>query len=129
MAHHTIMDLNYLDPKEESDKKLTELGLFSNDILKRELDKKKYEQLVLENQNSKKLSELKNNQPTQLGNLNEDNTLAFIMSGGPVIKQGFNLSKKAPSIIKKFLKKGKNLAVTFADDAVNVISSLGQSNK
>ena len=67
--------------------------------------------------------------PTQLGNLNEDNTLAFIMSGGPVIKQGFNLSKKAPSIIKKFLKKGKNLAVTFADDAINVISSLGQSNK
>lgn len=67
--------------------------------------------------------------PTQSGNLNEDNTLAFIMSGGPVIKQGFNLSKKAPSIIKKFLKKGKNLAVNFADDAVNVISSLGQSNK
>jgi hypothetical protein len=63
----------------------------------------------------------------QLGNINEDNTLAFIMSGGPVIKQGFNLSKN-PSIIKKFIKKGKNLAVNFADDAVNVISSLGQSN-
>ncbi len=130
MAHHTIMDPKYLDPKEKRDKKLTELGLFSNNILKRELDKKKYEQLVRGQriaQNSKKLPEWKNNQPTQLGNLNEDNTLAFIMSGGPVIKQGFNLSKKAPSIIKKFLKKGKNLAVNFADDAVNVISSLGQS--
>ena len=67
-------------------------------------------------------------QPTQLGNANEDNTLAFIMSGGPVIRQGFNLSKKAPSIIGKILKKGKNLAFNFADDAVNVISSLGQSN-
>ncbi len=128
MSHHTIMDPNYLDPKEESDKKLTELGLFSNNSLKKELDKKKYEQLILERQNSKKLSEFKNNQPTQLGNLNEDNTLAFIMGGGPVIRKTFNLSKKAPSVIKKILKKGKNLAFNFADDAVNVISSLGQSN-
>ena len=94
MAHHTIIDPNYLDPKKESDKKLTELGLFSKNSLKRELDKKKYEQLILERQNSKKLSEFKNNQPTQLGNLNEDNTLAFIMGGGPVIRKTFNLSKK-----------------------------------
>ena len=64
-------------------------------------------------------------QPTQLGNANEDNTLAFILAGGPVIRQGFNLSKNAPSIVKKVLKKGKDIAVNFVDDAVNVVSSLG----
>ena len=64
-------------------------------------------------------------EPTQLGNVNEDNTLAFILAGGPVIRQGFNLSKNAPSIVKKVLKKGKDIAVNFADDAVNVVSSLG----
>lgn len=63
----------------------------------------------------------------KLGNLNQDNTLAFILSGGPVIRQGFNLSKKAPSVIEKVLKKGRDLAVKFGDDAVNIISSSGGS--
>tara|TARA_R100001510_G_C7547534_1_gene132594 strand:+ start:46 stop:414 length:369 start_codon:yes stop_codon:yes gene_type:complete len=64
-------------------------------------------------------------EPTQLGNVNEDNTLAFILSGGPVIRQGFNLSKNAPNIIKKVLKKGGDAAVKFGDDVVNIVSSLG----
>jgi len=125
MAHHTIMDPKYSDPKEKRNKKLTELGLFPKNKLKAALDKIAYEK------RGSDLPALDTNsypKPTQLGNINEDNTLAFIMSGGSVIRGGFNLSKKDPSIIKKVLKKGKNLAVNSADDAVNVISSLGQSN-
>ena len=129
MAHHTKMDPKYSDPKEKRNKKLTELGLFSNNILKRELDKKKYEQLVLESQNSKKLPEWKNNQPTQLGNINSTDglTLSLINPVG-LARTGFNLYKKVPSIMQKVLRRGKKLAFNYADDAVNVISSLGQSN-
>tara|TARA_R100001460_G_scaffold78089_1_gene119041 strand:- start:55 stop:423 length:369 start_codon:yes stop_codon:yes gene_type:complete len=73
----------------------------------------------------------------QIGNINEDNTLAFIMAGGPVIKQGFNLSKNAPSVMRKIINKGKDFASTrigrlvmkHADDVFNVVSSSGGLNK
>ena len=76
-------------------------------------------------------------EPTQLGNVNEDNTIASLVYGGPVIKQGFNLAKKAPNIIKRVINKGKDfastrigrLAMKHADDVFNVVSSSGGLNK
>lgn len=73
----------------------------------------------------------------QLGNVNEDNTIASLVYSGPVIKQGFNLAKKAPNIIKRVINKGKDfastrigrLAMKHADDVFNVVSSSGGLNK
>ncbi|MBC8396239.1 MAG: hypothetical protein H8E16_03975 [Flavobacteriales bacterium] len=74
-------------------------------------------------------------QPTQLGNASEDNTLASLFYGGPVIKKGFDIFKNR-NIIQRIMKKGKDLALTpmgqfvtkHADD-IFMINSLGNEKK
>ena len=89
----------------------------------------------------KPIKELSNDtpysKPTQLGNVTEDNTIASLVYSGPVIKQGFNLAKKAPNIIRRVINKGKDfastrmgrLAMKHADDVFNVVSSSGGLSK
>jgi len=120
------MDPKYSDPKEKRNKKLTEQGLFPKNKLKAALDKIAYEK------RGSDLPALDTNsypQPTQLGNINSTDglTLSLINPVG-LARTGFNLYKKVPSIMQKVLRRGKKLAFNYADDAVNVISSLGQSN-
>ena len=124
MAHHTIMDPNYLDPKEKRDKKLTELGLFSKNI-----PKTPSRSQMIADKNSKYPP------PKQLGNLNQSNILFDILFGGPVISQGFKLIKN-PNIVRRIINKGNDLASSsigkfatkHADDAL-VINSLGDTKK
>lgn len=132
MAHHTIMDPKYLDPKEKRDKKLTELGLFlKKDPLKEVLDKIAYKKIIANNN----FDDFKNSypKPMQLGNINSLDGLTMSLINPAGIATGFNLSKKMPSIMQEVLKKGKKLVVNFGDDILGAgstyISSLGKQTK
>jgi hypothetical protein len=75
------------------------------------------------------------NQPTQLGNVNENNILFDILFGAPVISKGFKLIKN-PNIVRKIINKGKDLAssrvgkfITKHADDILMINSLGNTKK
>ena len=135
------MDPNYLDPKKESDKKLTKRpNFFPDPIDSEQFFKDKAKERGLDTPKTPSRSQMivdkdtqnrfnNPNQPTQLGNINSTDalTLSLINPAG-LARTGFNLSKNIPSIMQRVLQRGKKLAFNFADDAVNVISSLGQSN-
>ena len=60
------------------------------------------------------------------GAINEVNELAFLGGGGARV--GFNLSKRAPSLISKAFKKAKTAAINLADNiavgAASVIDNI-----
>jgi len=133
MAHHTIIDPKYLDPKEKRDKKLRKQGLFlKKDPLKEVRDKIAYKKIIANNN----FDDFENSypKPMQLGNINSlDGLTMSLINPAGIAATGFNLSKKMPSIMQGVLKKGKKLVVNFGDDILGAgstyISSLGKQTK